>query len=87
MFKNQKEQMVINDKQREIIEWMIAHGYHSALTTWKLLPNKYIALYDSLNPIQKADVELIVARHFAISVRKLGGKRNTNYEDLLYVEK
>ncbi|WP_332237926.1 hypothetical protein [Sporolactobacillus sp. KGMB 08714] len=88
-----KQKLVLNDKQTEIIEWMIVHAHHTALETWQMLfsernsrePDRCIAYYDNLNSIQKADVELVVARYFNLHAKGIGVKKS--YKDLLYVEK
>lgn len=79
--------MNLNAKQHDIIGWMINHPNYdtiygsTALATWQLLfrqresdyPDKVIGYYDNLTSQEKADVELVVARYFAISNRS--GKR------------
>ena len=68
-----KKRIQLNNKQREIIEWLIRHRKETAYSTWVSLfnerkseyPDRCIAYYDGLSTKEKTDVELIIARYFS----------------------
>lgn len=73
-----KKKIKLNEKQKEILMWLIHHQQLTAYSTWELLfnerkgkyPDRCIAYYDDLSPKEKAEVELIIARYFALHWNK-----------------
>lgn len=86
-----KKKMNLSKQQNEIIQWLLHHRQETAYSTWQLLfgerdgkyPDRCIAYYDELSTKEKSDVELIIARYYALLFQN---KNKLKIKDLAYEE-